>query len=121
MMTQGEYIRKARLDAGLTLDEVAKACHTTKQTIYKYENDIVTNIPMDKIKIMSDLLDVSPTQLLGWETSPEPGYDYDLMELREQLRRSPETRMLFSVTKNATPEQIKLVAEMLKQWKHVSE
>ena len=119
-MTQGEYIKKARMDAGLTLDEVAKACHTTKQTIYKYENDIVTNIPMDKIKTMSELLNVTPTKLLGWETE-EPEYDYDLMALREQLRRSPETRMLFAVTKNATPEQIKSVAEMLKQWKSVSE
>lgn len=117
-MTQGEYIKKARLDAGLTLDEVAKACHTTKQTIYKYENDIVTNIPMDKIKAMSELLGVSPTQLLGWDTETP---DYDLMALREHLRRSPETRMLFDVTKNATPQQIKLVAEMLKQWKSASD
>ncbi len=118
-MTQGEYIQKARTDAGLTMEELAQAIGTTKQTIYKYESDIVTNIPMDKIKAMANVLNVSPTQLLGWEESPEQ--DEDIMALREQLRRSPETRMLFDVTKHATPEQIKAVAEMLKQWRSTSE
>lgn len=119
-MTQGDYIKKARTDAGLTMEELANICHTTKQTIFKYENDIVTNIPMDKIKLMSDALNVSPTQLLGWEEPVHP-HDEDLMELREQLRRSPETRMVFDALKNAKPDQIKSVAELLKQWKSTSD
>ena len=35
--------------------------------IYKYENGIVTNIPLDKIEKMANLFNVSPSELTGWE------------------------------------------------------
>ena len=40
---------------------------TTKQTIFKYENNIVTNIPSDKVEKIAAALGVSPADLLGWE------------------------------------------------------
>ena len=45
-MTIGKRIKDAREAKGATQDELAKAANTTKQTIYKYENGIVTNMPM---------------------------------------------------------------------------
>ena len=66
-MTIGQRIRAARERKDLTLDEVAKRCNTTKQTIFKYENEIVTNIPYDKIVLLSTALDVSPSYLFGWD------------------------------------------------------
>ena len=52
-MTVGDRIREARAKAGKTQEEVAKAVDTTKQAIYKYENNIVTNIPMDKLEAIA--------------------------------------------------------------------
>ena len=72
-MTIGQRIRAARERRDMTLDEVARLCNTTKQTIFKYENEIVTNIPYDKIVLLSNALDVSPSYLFGWgekENSP---------------------------------------------------
>ena len=72
-MTIGQRIRAARERRDMTLDEVAQRCNTTKQTIFKYENEIVTNIPYDKIVLLSNALDVSPSYLFGWDenkTSP---------------------------------------------------
>lgn len=66
-MSVGLRIRTARENKNLTLEEVAKRCETTKQTIFKYENEIVTNIPYDKIVLLSKALDVSPSYLFGWE------------------------------------------------------
>ena len=66
-MTIGQRIRVARERRDMTLDEVAQLCKTTKQTIFKYENEIVTNIPYDKIVLLSNALDVSPSYLFGWE------------------------------------------------------
>ncbi|MCR5072767.1 MAG: hypothetical protein K6A39_02915, partial [Clostridiales bacterium] len=72
---------------------------------------------IDKIEMLANFFHIQKADLIE-EKSRE---DQDLWELREQLRRSPETRMLFDVTKHATPEQIKSVAEMLKQWRSTSD
>ncbi len=66
-MTIGERIKAAREAKGATQGELAKAAHTTKQTIYKYENGIVSNIPSDKIEAMASFLNVSESYLMGWE------------------------------------------------------
>lgn len=66
-MSIGRKIKQAREDKNLTLDEVAKRCNTTKQTIFKYENEIVTNIPYDKILLLSKALSVSPSYFFGWD------------------------------------------------------
>ena len=68
-MTVGERIKKLRLGANLTQTDVANAIGTTKQAIYKYENNIVTNIPTEKIEAMARLLNVTPASLAGWPDS----------------------------------------------------
>lgn len=70
-MSVGQRIALARERRNMTLEEVARLCETTKQTIFKYENGIVTNIPYDKILLLTKALDVSPSYLFGWnEDSP---------------------------------------------------
>jgi len=118
-MTVGDRIKYLRIEKGMTQEELGEKVGVKNAAINKYETGIVVNLKRDMIVKLASALDTTPAYLMGWEDE-EPD-DIDLMELREQLRRSPETRMLFSVTKHATPEQIKLVAEMLKQWKHASE
>ena len=104
-MSVGLRIKIAREQRNMTLDEVAKRCETTKQTIYKYENDIVTNIPYDKIVLLSKALDVTPSYLFGWdekESSPsEPQLTEGETLLLELFRRVPE-------------DQQKLVLQMIR-------
>lgn len=92
----GQRIRSARESKRMTLDEVAKHCKTTRQTIYKYENEIVTNIPYDKIELLSECLDVTPSYLFGWEeqkTSPDkPELTEGEKLLLELFNRVPEER-----------------------------
>lgn len=93
-MTIGQRIKTARERREMTLDEVAKRCNTTKQTIFKYENEIVTNIPYDKIVLLSNALDVSPSYLFGWdekESSPsEPSLTEGEKVLLDLFNRVPE-------------------------------
>lgn len=95
-MTIGQRIKAARERKDLTLDEVAKLCNTTKQTIFKYENEIVTNIPYDKIVLLSNALDVSPSYLFGWdekESSPsEPELTEGEQMLIDLFRQVPEDK-----------------------------
>ena len=66
MDTIGYRIRCARERIDMTQEQLGRLCGTTKQTIFKYENDIVTNIPMDRIESMASALNVSPVYLMGW-------------------------------------------------------
>ena len=66
-MTKGERIKKYREAIGMTQDELAKIINSTKQTIYKYEQGIVTNIPSDKIEDIARALGTTPPILMGWE------------------------------------------------------
>ncbi|WP_243133292.1 helix-turn-helix domain-containing protein [Thermoclostridium caenicola] len=52
---------------GLTQEELAKHINSTKQTIYKYENNIITNIPSDKIEKIAEVLQTTPAYLMGWD------------------------------------------------------
>lgn len=66
-MTKGERLRKLREDKGLSQVEAAEKIGVSKQTLYKYEKDIVTNIPSDIIEKMASLYDSSPAYLMGWQ------------------------------------------------------
>lgn len=69
-MTVGDRIRKVRLEQDVTQQELADYIGVSKQAVYKYENNIVTNIPTDKIDAISRRLRVSPAYLMGWEEQP---------------------------------------------------
>ena len=60
-------IKELRKKNKLTLDEVADALNTSKQTIHRYENGIISNIPHEKIERLAEILSVSPSELMGWD------------------------------------------------------
>jgi transcriptional regulator with XRE-family HTH domain len=95
-MTIGQRIAVARERKSMTLDEVAKRCKTTKQTIFKYENEIVTNIPYDKIVLLSQALDVSPSYLFGWDDKQDSPREPELTEgeklMLELFRQIPKDK-----------------------------
>ena len=66
-MTKGQRIKELRERRKMTQEELAKKLNTTKQTISKYEKDIVTNIPSDRIEALSKVLNSTPEYILGWE------------------------------------------------------
>ena len=74
--TRGDAIKDLRKRAGYSQEELASLLETTKQTIYKYETGIVTNIPSDKIEAMANIFHVSPAIIMGWdETIGTPVYE----------------------------------------------
>ena len=66
-MTVGERIKEARMRLGLSQVDFAEKINVSKQTLYKYENNIITNIPSDKIEAAATLSGVSPAYLMGWK------------------------------------------------------
>ena len=73
-MNTGHRIKHLREKLGMTQTELGDAVGTTKQTIYKYETGVVTNIPLDRLGRIADALETTPGYLMGWTDNY---YNYD--------------------------------------------
>lgn len=109
-MTISNKIKRLRKAAKISQVELAEKLGTTKQTVYKYENGLITNIPSDKIEIMARLFDTTPQYLMGWESSID-------IETSEQtvldfMKENPDMLTAFTTVSEAglTPEQKASVA-----------
>ena len=94
-MTIGERIKKKREELGLTQEELGRLCGTTKQSVFKYENGIVTNIPLDRLSTIAEKLNVSTAYLMGWEEErPTAGQgDGPKERARKLLDMIPEDKL----------------------------
>ena len=120
--TRGEAIKALRKAAGLSQEELADKLGTTKQTIYKYEAGIVTNIPSDKIELMSQIFGVSPAVIMGWdedetiENRDETYYlNPEAAEMANELFHRPEMRVLFDASRKLTKEDIEMVTALIQK------
>lgn len=67
-MTIGDRLKKLRQNSNLTLQDAGELVGTTKQNLFKYENNIITNIPIDKIEKLAEIYNSTPIEILGWES-----------------------------------------------------
>lgn len=70
-MNIGQRIKNLREQANIPQSELAKKVGISKQSLYKYENSIITNIPSNKIEKIAKNLNTTPAYLMGWEESME--------------------------------------------------
>lgn len=117
-MTRGEKLRKLRLEVDRTLEEVGHDVHISKQNLYKYENDIITNIPSDKIEILANYYMVSPAYLMGWSESPDlivkEGDATYFIESKVPSPNDPTTIAAHHDGEDWTPEELEDI-EMFKE------
>ena len=71
-MTVGERIKNLREKLGMSQVDFADKINVSKQTLYKYENNIIANIPSDKIEAVAAIGNVPPAHLMGWDTNVGP-------------------------------------------------
>ena len=84
--TAGERIRHLREELGISQKDLAEAIGTQSQNLYKYEQNIIENIPSDKVEALADALRVSPSYIMGWDLNSAPansGIPERLHSLRE--------------------------------------
>lgn len=66
-MSIGQNIRRRRTELDMTLEEVASRIGCSRQTVSRYENGVIGNIPSDKIEAIATVLLTTPAALMGWE------------------------------------------------------
>lgn len=60
-------IKELRKSKGLTLEELAELVGTSRQTIHRYENGTIINIPPEKVESLARALGTTPQSLMGWD------------------------------------------------------
>ncbi|MBS4900223.1 MAG: helix-turn-helix domain-containing protein [Clostridiales bacterium] len=65
-MTIGDRIKSRRIALDIAQIELANSIGVSKQTLYKYENNIISNIPSNCIEEIARQLKTTPAYLMGW-------------------------------------------------------
>ena len=109
-MNLSEKIRYLSIQKGMTQAELAEKLNTTKQTIGKYENQVVTNLPLNRIQELADALDTTPAYLMGWgeekpaDASSADELDLTILSLVKQLPEE-QKRFLLAQLRGVTGEK----------------
>ena len=99
----GKRIKSLREKHGISQIDLAIMIDVSKQLMYKYENDIVTNIPSDKIENIAVALDTTPSFIMGWEGT-------EIEQKLFELLPSPDDRIFIceiiseSIKKKLSPQ-----------------
>lgn len=98
-MTVGERIKEVREKTGMSQVDFADKINVSKQTLYKYENNLITNIPSDKIEAAAKVGGVSPAYLMGWDIQKERLSAYYLALSKHEDKLITEYRKLNNMGK----------------------
>ena len=111
-MTKGQRIKQRREELNIKQTELAEKVHISKQTLYKYENDIITNIPSNKLEEIATALDTTPDYLMGWN-DVEILHDDNVMIFSDKETKE-KYKELCSMYESVTPEIQSAVMLILK-------
>lgn len=67
MRTLGERIKYFRKRCGFGMEELGERLGVSRQTIYRYENGAIENVPRAKLLLLAKLFGVTEGELLGFE------------------------------------------------------
>ena len=62
-----DNLKRLRKEKKITLEQLAVAIGTSRQTVHRYERGTIANIPSEKIEMLADALGTTPAALMGWD------------------------------------------------------
>lgn len=83
-MTIGERIKKRREELGISVDELALVLNVNRATVYRYESNEISKLPVDILESVAKALRTTPVCLMGWED--ENGKPTETSETAEFVR-----------------------------------
>ena len=107
-----ERLAALRRERGMTQAELAAELGISKSAVSMYERGN-REPELDLLQEMADLFGVSVSSLLGREEDDLLRGDPELTGYLESLRDRPELRMLFSLTQNATKEDVEAAVRII--------
>lgn len=107
MSDVGSNIRKYRVERGMSQAELAERIGKKRSAVGNYETG-AREPDYDTLGALARALGVSETALLG-----DASDDGELWALREELRRDPDRRMLFSLAKNGSARDVRQAVALI--------
>lgn len=85
-MDISKKIKELRLKKDLTLEQVGDYVGVSKATVLKWESGHIKNMRRDKIVKLSEVLGITPGELIGWESSESILIPDDYMQVSPHER-----------------------------------
>jgi len=110
----GLRIKEARIEMGLSLEQVGRLVGVAKSTIQRYEAGTINNIKLPIISEIARHLHVNPSWIIG-KSEDKNGHttEQEIEDIISALRQSEELRELMSIATRSTAEQIKKAIKIL--------
>ena len=109
-MSIGSNIKRLRLMNNMSQSELAEKLSVTDKAVSTWENDIKTP-RMGTIQKMADLFGVAKSAII--DGTMDTDTDAELQIYLEELKNRPEMRMLFSLAKGATKEDVEKAVKII--------
>ena len=112
------YLKEIRKAKGISQQRLADMLNVARSTVAMWERGTTPDV--ETLPKIAECLGVTVSALFGErvdQAAGAPREDEDIWELREELRRDPELRVLFSAARNASTEHVRAAAAMLKALK----
>ena len=114
-------VKELRKKKGIQQKELAIEIGVSRPTVSDWEAN-KKDPSGERLRRLAEYFGVDELVILGRGVVDlsKPQTD-DVWELREELRRSPDMRVLFSAARTASPDHIRAAAAMLKALKETSD
>jgi transcriptional regulator with XRE-family HTH domain len=119
MAVFNDRMKLRRLELGLTLLDVANRVGVKEATVQRYESGEIRNVKHDMIVSLAEALQCTPSFLMGWENSSTNraaqtiNDDDEAFALRDMLRKRPEMKALFDMSRKATKEDVQTAIKII--------
>lgn len=106
MYNMYETLKKLCESKNITITDMCRAADVPRSSVGNLATGKTRQLSAKNMQKLASFFGVSTDYLLGNEKKPFINGDEELTEYLEQLKTRPEMRMLFSLTKNATKEEV---------------
>ena len=84
-MTFAERLKGLRNEQKMSMEDVGRHIGVGRATIYKYEHGIIVNVPPEKVSMLAELFNVSPSYLMGWSDQRDPNENNDGSNQKQRI------------------------------------
>ena len=105
----GKKLKMLRTKFNLTQEDLAKLLNVKRETIHKYENDIIKNIKYETVVKLSKIFNTTPEYLLGLDDNEKE----DIVISQEKLTKH---NMAFFKAKDISDEDKKKMIESIQEF-----
>jgi len=99
----GNRMKQRRKQLKLSADEVAEKIGVSRSNVYRYEKGDIEKLPLEVLEPLSEILQTTPQQLMGWESGN------DILHIYNQLE-PPRQERVYSFAKKELKEQNNVVS-----------